>query len=161
MKVEVKTEAMDVFNKIRGKVPIELQTALVKSSSKIFTTSKRYAPISPSLSQVNKIRKSKRLKPKTRKQFTMRHKAGALMRSIRCTIYNRMARFYVLRNSEAGAYARRIHDDKGKTWFNRGIGTIAKGPQADEKFIERAIDDNLDYVLHRFDEAIKRIIRHT
>lgn len=71
-----------------------------------------------------------------------------------------MARFYVSRHSEAGAYARRIHDDKGKTWFNRGIGTIAKGPQADEKFIERAINDNLDYVRKCFDEAAKKVIRN-
>ena len=47
-------------------------------------------------------------------------------------------------NSYAAKYARKIHDEKGKTWRNRGPGTIAKGKRADEKFIERAIRENED-----------------
>lgn len=54
-------------------------------------------------------------------------------------------------NSEAGAYAKRIHDEKGTKWFLRGIGTRAKGPQADEKFITRAIVDS--------DEDVQTIIK--
>lgn len=57
-------------------------------------------------------------------------------------------------NSEAGAYAKRIHDEKGSKWFIRGIGTRAKGAQADEKFLSRAIVDS--------DAEVQTIIRsHT
>ena len=49
---------------------------------------------------------------------------------------------FVRENSYAGKYARKIHDEKGRTWKNRGPGTIAKGDRADDKFIERAIRDN-------------------
>ena len=53
-------------------------------------------------------------------------------------------------------YARRIHDEKGKTWRNRGPGTVAKGARADEKFIERAIKDNVDeYTAIFLDETKK------
>lgn len=53
---------------------------------------------------------------------------------------------FVAANSEAGKYAARIHDKKGIDWENRGIGTIAKGPQADDKFIERALEVNEDAI---------------
>lgn len=49
---------------------------------------------------------------------------------------------FVARNAEAGKYAKRIHDEKGASWQNRGPGTIAKGPRADELFISRALEDN-------------------
>ena len=47
-------------------------------------------------------------------------------------------------NSEAGKYAHYIHDQgpRGtRKWTERGIGTKAKGAQAGDKFIERAVDD--------------------
>lgn len=47
---------------------------------------------------------------------------------------------FVAANAEAGKYAKRIHDDKGKSWHKRGAGTRAKGTQADDKYIERAIE---------------------
>lgn len=42
-------------------------------------------------------------------------------------------------NAEAGKYAKRIHDEKGKTWRKRGPGTVAKGARADDKYIQRAV----------------------
>ena len=49
---------------------------------------------------------------------------------------------FVGSNSLAGKYAKRIHDDRYKSWWDRGPGSIAKGTHAREKFIERAINDN-------------------
>ena len=63
------------------------------------------------------------------------------MRSIAVKYDNTNATIFVASNSEAGKYAFRIHEEKGKTWKNRGPGTIAKGSKADDKFIERAIED--------------------
>ena len=56
-------------------------------------------------------------------------------------------------NSAAGDYAKKMHDEKGRTWKNRGVGTVAKGPQADEKYIERAIEDRTDATTRRFERA--------
>ena len=67
---------------------------------------------------------------------------------------------FVASNSQAGRYARRIHDEKGVTWRNRGPGTIAKGARADEKFIERAIKDNVqkfrDFIEHHLNAALRK-----
>lgn len=52
---------------------------------------------------------------------------------------------FIAANSPAGKYAKRIHDEKGKTWWKRGPGTRAKGDKADEKFVERAIEDSRKY----------------
>ena len=49
------------------------------------------------------------------------------------------AEVYVAANAEAGKYAKRIHDEKGKTWRKRGPGTVAKGARADDKYILRAV----------------------
>ena len=57
---------------------------------------------------------------------------------------------YVDSGSEAAKYAKKIHDEKGKSWRNRGPGTVAKGARADEKFIERALADNAQ----RFEEIV-------
>lgn len=53
---------------------------------------------------------------------------------------------FVAANSESGKYAVRIHDEKGKTWFNRGPGTVSKGIHADENFIERALRSNRENI---------------
>ena len=67
---------------------------------------------------------------------------GGLERSIEYEASESGCAVFVASNSQAGRYARRIHDEKGITWRNRGPGTVAKGQRADEKFIERAIRDN-------------------
>lgn len=66
---------------------------------------------------------------------------GGLEQSIEYAVHFSQVFIFVRDNSPAGKYAKRIHDEKGRTWRNRGPGTIAKGEQADEKFIERAIRD--------------------
>jgi hypothetical protein len=72
---------------------------------------------------------------------------GGLERSISYRADAQVCSIYCASNSEAGLYARRIHDEKGKTWFKRGIGTRAKGPKADDKFLLRAIADSNEEVL--------------
>ena len=64
---------------------------------------------------------------------------------------------FVASNSFAGRYAKRIHDEKGSKWWTRGPGTVAKGSRADEKFIERAIKDNLDKFTAIFEDEIKKV----
>jgi len=97
-----------------------------------------YCPISPTKSQINNARKAKNLKPSKAK---MRSTPGALARSIDCNATDKSAAAYIAAGSEGAAYARYIHDQKGVKWHNRGIGTVAKGPQADEKFLTRALAD--------------------
>jgi hypothetical protein len=72
---------------------------------------------------------------------------GGLERSISYRSDAQICSIYCAINSEAGLYARRIHDEKGKKWFKRGVGTRAKGPKADEKFLSRAIADSNEEVL--------------
>lgn len=72
---------------------------------------------------------------------------GGLERSVSYRSDSQVCSIYCAINSEAGLYARRIHDEKGKTWFRRGVGTRAKGPKADDKFLSRAITDSNDDVL--------------
>lgn len=97
---------------------------------------KANAPRSPT----NKVL-SKTLKRK--KRTARRTLPGGLEKSIAYETDGQTCSVFVAANSFAGKYARRIHDEKGVTWRNRGPGTVAKGTRADEKFIERAVRDNV------------------
>lgn len=100
---------------------------------------KRNAPRSPTKKQHSKTLKRKRIT--SRKGFF----PGGLERSLAYEVLpNGDVSVFVAKNSPAGAYAKRIHDEKGVTWHKRGAGTIAKGTQADEKFIERAVHEHVD-----------------
>lgn len=66
---------------------------------------------------------------------------GALQSSIKAYADEHLAEIFVPLNSPAGSYAWKMHEEKGRTWKERGPGTVAKGAQADDKFIERAIKD--------------------
>lgn len=126
-------------------------------------TAVQYAPISPTagllkelsmIKMVNAGFSNKRIK-KTMKaakarrnpRATSRPKPGGLMHSIMFQSGPDYAEIYVPANSEAGKYAYKIHEEKGLTWRNRGPGTQAKGSQADDKFITRAITDNESQIL--------------
>ncbi len=122
------------------------------------TTAVAYAPKGPTQAELDALRKAEWVlrgkKPTARQKkawekrknprATSRPKPGGLMRSIGMTWDNTNATIFVAANSEAGKYAYRIHELKGKEWFRRGPGTFAKGPKADEKFITRAIADTRD-----------------
>jgi hypothetical protein len=98
--------------------------------------SKANAPRSPTMKQHSATLKRK-------KRTARRMLPGGLEKSIEYEATETGCSVFVASNSQAGRYARRIHDEKGVTWRNRGPGTIAKGARADEKFIERAIKDNV------------------
>ena len=117
------------------------------------------APRSPTKAEFSATLKRK--KQTDRKDFF----PGGLEKSIE-TYYDKakMAVVICVRdNSYAAKYARRIHDEKGQTWRNRGPGTVAKGDRADDKFIERAIRDNegrfLEILTDEFRKAIGGIGR--
>ena len=69
-------------------------------------------------------------------------KESTLQNSIQMVATVDAAEIFVPRNSLAGAYAVRIHDERYVTWKNLGSKTKTKGARAREKFITRAISDN-------------------
>lgn len=83
---------------------------------------------------------------------------GGLERSIQYESDASHCSVFVASNSEAKAYAKRIHDEKGVTWRNRGPATKDKGARADEKFIERAIRDNLPKIQKAFDDELRKAL---
>lgn len=118
---------------------------LYRIAALVHDVSQTYAPRSPT---VGDIRKATGRRMKIRKdRGTSRPKPGGLERSIDMAVDSHDATIFVASNSEAGLYAFRIHEEKGETWQNRGIGTISKGPQADDEFIVRAIKDEQGNIL--------------
>ncbi len=107
-----------------------------RAAAYVHTEAVRNAPRSPTKAQFSATLKRK--KKTDRKNFF----PGGLEKSIEHEVKDGEGVVFVRENSYAGKYARRIHDEKGKTWRNRGPGTIAKGERADEKFIERAMDQD-------------------
>ena len=84
----------------------------------------------------------------------------ALQNSIDMKATVNFAEIFVPTNSNAGAYALKMHDGKGTSWNNYGLGTIAKqqsGMKAGEKFIERAIADSEKDLITILDDEIKQI----
>ena len=82
---------------------------------------------------------------------------GGLEDSIEFEMTREGGVIFVAANSDAGQYAYRIHNEKGKTWWNRGPGTRAKGPQADDKFIDRAVEANQDLIQQLMEDEIKKV----
>jgi len=133
---------------------------LADSTALVFRNAKLNAPRSPTMAQTARRRKTRRDTSKSRSATAAtRAKPGGLERSISMTI-DRAAltgSVFVSSNSEAGKYAAKIHDEKGVSWQNRGVGTIAKGTRADDKFIERALADNADKITGAFEAALRKV----
>lgn len=129
MQIDLKLEGLDGLLSDLGRVASNIPGGFTRALYRIGTVWKRtavqYAPISPTQAKLGS--KSKR-----------RAMPGGLMRSIMFYSTEKRVEVFVPSNAPAGKYAAKIHDEKGKSWRNRGPGTIAKGPQADEKFILRA-----------------------
>ena len=127
-------------------------------------TAKEYAPRSPTMKQLSATLKRKR-------RTSHRTHPGGLEKSIEfevkgdsCAVFVPENAYCVSVSRKTGKrfnYAKRIHDEKGVTWHNRGPGTIAKGAQADEKFIERAITDKGDTFREIFDDELGSAIART
>lgn len=103
----------------------------------------RYAPRSPTMANASAALKRKR-------RTASRKMPGALEKSISCESDATRASVYVARNalcvsSKGFNYAKRIHDERGKTWRNLGPGSVAKGGGVGEKFVERAVRDSLPW----------------
>lgn len=112
---------------------------------------KANAPRSPTMKQHSATLKRK-------KRTARRLLPGGLEKSIECESSETGCSVFVASNSQAGKYAKRIHDEKGVTWRNRGPGTIAKGARADEKFIERAIKDNAQNFAQIVDDELRKAL---
>jgi hypothetical protein len=119
----------------------------------VHKTARWYAPISPSRNDLNKALKRRK---RTRRKLVT---PGGLQRSVGMRHSRDEARIFVAANSEAGRYAVKIHDERGQTWNNRGLGTVRKGPQAREMFIARAIDDNLPQIRQIIEAQVEQALR--
>lgn len=128
-----------------------------------------YAPVSPTQAQIDEsrakrkgVKVSKVANARRRRKTKNKPEPGGLERSISSTVegtgHDTSVSCYVRQPSEAQAYANVIHNQKGTRWRNRGLGTRAKGEKADEKFIERARDDNMPRYFRKLDAAIDRAI---
>lgn len=126
----------------KERVDAGILKGLGEISRAVAKKAREYAPRSPTRAQVTATLKVKR-------RSTAQCTPGGLEKSIRSEVRDvggtMSAIVFVAANAPAGAYAKRIHDEKGITWWKRGPGTRAKGDKADEKFIERAIADSRKY----------------
>lgn len=129
---------------------------LYRMGTLVRDTAREYAPISPDMGTLKAWRHAQEgagKKPRTPAQeaadkgrrkanATSRAKPGGLERAVSMKATKDDAEIFVATNSEAGKYAWRIHEEKGKAWKHRGPGTVLKGAKADDKFIWRAMVDN-------------------
>lgn len=115
--------------------PVAARRAMSRCGLIAVREAKANAPRSPTMKRLSATLKRK-------KRTARRMLPGGLEKSIEYESDETHCSVFVAANSQAGRYAKHIHDEKGITWRNRGAGTVAKGPRADEKFIERAIRDN-------------------
>jgi hypothetical protein len=184
------SEAIQVVSRTVTGVDVAAQRAMYRCGALVHKTAVRYAPISPTRTMLKKLRKAggvagasiilrgtKRRPPREvvltkwyadrlkellseDPRSTTRQHPGGLMRSIQFRATPQLAEIFVPANSEAGKYAKKIHDEKGITWRDRGPGTQAKGAQADDQYIVRAIRDKSPDIVriceHEFGKLIPK-----
>ena len=80
---------------------------------------------------------------------------GHLEKSIRWRVSGSKVYIFVPNNVLAGKYAKYQHDGTD----GRGDGTIEKSTRAGWKYIDRAIDDNNDWILKVVGESVKILKR--
>lgn len=122
----------------------------------VVTLAKTFTPISPTKAQYVASLKGRNVAIKGRDGLMSRKKVkfttrndfhpGMLTNSVTGESSAGHVRIFVPANSRAGKYSRFIHFGR----YNRGVGTVAKGPQADRMFIYRAID-----FLRRTDQLLR------
>lgn len=134
------------------------------------------APRSPTQTQIGKAQKAKYVAKHGSAQGYAKHKAAAMARrrpnshsrpapgglekSIKYKIIGTKepdGMIYVARNAPAGKYAAKIHDEKGKTWRKRGLGTQRKGARADDKYILRAVEKVAATLIDRYNKIYERL----
>jgi len=181
--IEGMPEIMAKLDSLDNGIRASMRRALHRIGGLWKRTAVDYAPISPSTSMLKKLKKgggstvvkgrhgraggqvyltqfySDRLemllgqaKSKTRPM------PGGLRRSIKVQSDDRHVEVFVPSNSPGGSYAVKMHDEKGRTWKQRGPGTQAAGAQADDKFITRAANDKKSDFLAIMESEINKIL---
>ena len=153
-------ELMAAFDALPAQVKAAAVRGVTAGTLFVHKDAIRNAPRSPSQMQKDAARKTKRNTSKQKKpRTTSRAKPSGLERSIMQAVDASKCEgsIFVASNSEAGKYAKMIHDKKGVDWHNRGKGTVAKGARADEKFIERAVNDNGEKIAKKIDIELKKV----
>lgn len=84
---------------------------------------------------------------------------GALQQSIKAYADEHLVEIFVPLNSPAGSYAWKMHEEKGRSWKERGPGTVAKGPDADDKFIERALADTRQQQARILNDMTEKLLK--
>ena len=153
------------------KVPQAVQKAMRKAMEgvglRVCAEAKANAPVSPTEAELDREyerthgRKSEKKRKQSVRYRRRKHRAtpGGLEKSIRVRTDARGACIYVPRSDPAGAYAHYIHDMKNVLWYRRGIGTRRKGDRADEKFIDRAIKDNVGKINATLQAALDKAMK--
>jgi hypothetical protein len=166
IEVQIKYQDMEKFATMIALSGADVRPMLLRAhtrmGAKVLATARLYSPKSPTLQERKKSSKATKAQwaaAAKRKSATATSRAmpGTLQNSIMLLATAKIAEVFVPINSPAGAYAWKIHEEWGKTWFYRGVGTIAKGPQADHKFIERAINDNEQALVSILDSEIDKL----
>lgn len=136
MKIEVQgqRELEKALRDAADRVPVAVAKMTKRSAGVLRRTAVAYAPISPSQDQLSKARKRRGVP-------LLRAVPGGLMRSIDARAGSDYVEVYVALNSAAGKYAYKMHNLRHITWEKLGVGSMAKGAQAKEKYIFRAIKD--------------------
>lgn len=147
------------FDRADAQLRAALKRANEASARAVKTLARFYCPISPTQAQVNAARKAEGKRRQRHRKGFHRKRPGDLMRSIDAKWDANGFSVFIPQGAPAQAYAKYIHDQKGVKWFKRGIGTVAKGPQADEKFIARAMKDSSQTILRNLDAEIAKATR--
>jgi len=153
-------EVSRALSGLRNVCPEAARQAMFACAERCKQTAVRYAPRSPTM----KNHSAGRLKRK--KRTVSRKFPGNLEKSISCEHDERHASVYVATNalcvSKGGFnYAKKIHDERGKSWFKLGAGSVAKGGKVGEKYIERAIYDNVGWCLRAITGRLNAVLART
>lgn len=147
------------LEQLRGVCPAAARQAMFVCAERCKQTAVRYAPRSPTMANHAKTLK--------RKHTTRSRKfPGNLEKSIECEYDEKHASVFVAQNAYCVSpkgfnYAKKIHDERGKTWHKLGAGSIAKGAGVGEKFIERGIRDNISWCLAAIEGRLKAVLAGT
>lgn len=138
------TQSRNASKKRRGGANSVAKKKAGAKSSKSGKPSKAGAKAKPTGKGIG--RKSSGLKARPSRRAKSRQAPGGLERSIKSE-FRKSANWedseidlYVESGSEATKYAKRIEEERYKTWRKRGIGTVRKGARAKEFFIRRAAE---------------------
>ncbi len=157
-------ELMAAFDRLPQQVKAAAVRGVSAGAILVHRDAVRNAPRSPLQRQKNAQRKTTADTSKRRKTTaTTRAKPQGLERSISFAVdaSKLEGSVFVSANSEAGKYAKRIHDERYKSWQNLGAGSRGKpaagGQGVGEKFIERAVDANAVKVGQRIDHELNKV----